>query len=195
LREVSINRTGWKKEERHEQDCEECLRLAGALMLVAPIAWAAAVVDLPDGSKLDLSKPCPVCNMNVNGGELGAAAIVFQDGKVVAFDGPGDLFRYLLDPVKYGFDAATIKDIYVTDFGTKKFIDAKKAFFVTGTGLTGGMGSEVMPVGTREAAEKLKTDHKGKNIVAYAEVKPADVQSQKKMLKMKHEGMGDGQGH
>jgi copper chaperone NosL len=171
------------------------LRLVGAIMLVPWIAWAADVVDLPDGGKLDLSKPCPVCHMNAKGGELGPAAIVFQDGKVVGFDGPGDLFRYLLDSVKYGFDAATIKDVYVTDFGTKKFIDAKKAFFVTGTGFTGGMGSEVIPVGTMETAEKLKTGHQGKSVVAYAEVKPDDVKSEKKMLKMKHEGMGGSRDH
>jgi copper chaperone NosL len=171
------------------------LLLVGVLMLAPLTVWASDMVDLPDGSKLDLSQSCPVCGMNVKGGELGPAAIVFQDGKMVGFDGPGDFFRYLLDPVKYGFAEATIKDVYVTGFGTKKFIDAKKAFFVTGTGLTGGMGSEVIPAGTRVAAEELMTEHQGKHVIAYTEVKLDDLKSEKKMLKMKHEGMGTEHGH
>ncbi|MBI5572245.1 MAG: nitrous oxide reductase accessory protein NosL [Desulfomonile tiedjei] len=174
---------------------KNALSFVGVLMLVPMIAWAADVVDLPNGSKLDLSQICPVCNMNLKGGELGPAAVVFDDGKVVGFDGPGDLFRYLLDPSKYGFDAAKIKEAYVTDHETKKFIDAKKAYFVTGTTLTGGMGSEVIPFGSKEAAEKFKTDHHGKSVAAYAGVKAEDVKSQKKMLKIKREGTGSGHGH
>jgi len=164
-------------------------------MLVPVIAWAADVVDLPNGSKLDLAQICPVCNMNLKGGEFGPAALVFDDGKVVGFDGPGDLFRYLLDPSKYGFDAAKIKEAYVTDHETKKLIDAKKAFFVTGTTLTGGMGREVIPFSGKEAAEKFKTDHHGTNVAAYAEVKSEDVKSQKKMLKIKREGGGMNMDH
>ena len=166
------------------------LKLMGALVLVPLMAWAADIVDLPDGSKLDLSSVCPVCNMKIKGSELGPAAVVFDGGKVVGFDGPGDLFRYLLDPGKYGFDAAKIKDVYVTDRDTKKFIDAKTGFFVTGTGITGGMGTEVIPFGGKEAAEKFKTEHQGKSVVAYAEVKSDDVKPQKKMLKIKREGKG-----
>ncbi len=151
-----------------------------------PVLAAAAVVDLPDGSKLDLSTPCPVCNMKVETSSLGPAAIVFNDGKVVGFDTAGDLFRYMLDPGKYGFDAKNVKNIFVTEFGTKKFIDGKTAFFVIGTDLQGMMGSELAAFSKKEDAEAFKAEHKGKNVVSHSQITLDDLKSTKKMMKMHH---------
>ena len=110
-----------------------CLLALCALTLTA---WATPVladaVDLPDGSKLDSAAICPVCKMKVGAGNLGPAAVVFNDGKVVNLDGAGDFFRYLLSPSQYGFNPSNIKAVFVTEYGTKKFIDAKSAFYVFG---------------------------------------------------------------
>ncbi|MCA1959961.1 MAG: nitrous oxide reductase accessory protein NosL [Desulfomonile sp.] len=146
----------------------------------------AATADLPDGSKLDLSQPCPVCEMKLEASVVGQAAAIFTDGKVVGFDGPGDLLRYYLAPAKYGFDPKNIKHMYVTEYGTKKFIDAKQAFFVVGSDLAGEMGPELAAFSTKEAAEKFKSDHKGKNVVNFAGVTPDDLVSKKKKMKMEH---------
>jgi nitrous oxide reductase accessory protein NosL len=163
-----------------------------ALMLAAllPASAAAATADLPDGSKLDLSVPCPVCNMKPEESKLGPAAAVFKDGKVVGFDAPGDMFRYVLDPKKYGFDAGAIKDLFVTEHGGKNFLDAKKAFYVVGSDVTGDMGPEVVPFSKKEDAEKFKSEHHGKNVASYVQITLEDVTSKKKMLKMKHEDTG-----
>jgi nitrous oxide reductase accessory protein NosL len=170
--------------------------LAAVVTVIPVTAWSADTIDLPDGSKLDLSQSCPVCGMKLEKSSLGPAAAVFKDGKVVGFDTPGDLFRYLLSPEKYGFDPANIKNLYVTDYGTKKFIDAKNSFFVVGSDVTGEMGPEAVPFSTKEAAEKFKSEHHGRNTVSYAEVKADDLKSPKKMLKMKHdEGSGSKTGH
>ena len=146
----------------------------------------AATLDLPDGSKLDLSVACPVCEMKLESSVVGQAAIVFADGKVVGFDGPGDLFRYFLAPDKYHFDPKNIKHLFVTEYGTKKFLDAKQAFFVVGSELSGEMGPELAAFSTKEAAEKFKTDHKGKNVVAFSAVTPDDLVIKKKKMKMEH---------
>lgn len=160
-------------------------------------SWAhAQSVDLPDGSKLDLSISCPVCGMKVATSSQGPAAVVFNDGKVVGFDGTGDFFRYLLDPAKYGFVSGNIKHLYVTEHGTKKFLDAKNAFYVTGSDVIGGMGPEVVAFSKKEDAEKFKSDHHGGKVVGYSEVTLDDLKGKKKLLKMKHdEGHSSGSKH
>lgn len=165
------------------------LILVALLALTFPVA--AQTIDLPDGSKMDLSAVCPVCNMKAETGNLGPAAVVFSDGKVVAFDGAGDFFRYVLAPSKYGFDPVHIKSLFVTEYGTKKMLDAKQAFYVTGSDVSGGMGPEAVPFSKKEDAEKFKADHKGNAVVGFADVKPEDVKIRKKILKMDH-GHGEG---
>lgn len=159
----------------------------------APLGWAVAdTVELPDGSKLDLGASCPVCNMKVSTGDLGPAAVVFKDGKVVGFDAAGDFFRYVLAPDKHGFDPGTIKNLYVTDRATKKFMEAKQAWYVLGSDVEGGMGLEAVPFSKKEDAEKFMADHKGKNVAAYSDVTLDALRSPKKLLKMKHD---EGSGH
>lgn len=160
-----------------------------ALVFVC-IVWAAgnataAAVDLPDGSKLDTSTECPICHMSTEHGVPGPAAVVFKDGKVVGFDGAADMFRYVLDPAKYGFEAGNIKHVYVTDYTTKKFLDAKEALYVMESDIQATMGPEVVPFSKKEDAEKFKTEHKGEKIVAYSEVTAEALKPKKKMLKMK----------
>lgn len=153
---------------------------------------AAETVDLPDGSKLDLAAVCPVCNMKVGGGKLGPAAVAFKDGKVVGFDGPGDFFRYLLAPKERGFDPENIKSIFVTDYRTKKFVDAKQAFYVLGSDIDESMGLDAVPFSKKEDAEKFSAEHKGKKVASYSEVSPEDLKSPKKKLKLKRD---EGTGH
>ncbi len=151
----------------------------------------AAVMNLPDGAKLDTSKECPICHMNADHGAPGPAAVVFKDGKVVGFDGAGDMFRYVLNPAKYEFDAANIKDVYVTDYTSKQFLDAKAAVYVLDSDVSASMGPEVVPFSKKEDAEKFKSEHKGEKIVAYSAITPEALKSKKKMLKMKpDEGHG-----
>jgi copper chaperone NosL len=167
--------------------------------LVPLAAIAADTMDLPDGSKLDLSAICPICEMKVGAGNLGPAAVVFKDGKVVSLDGPGDFFRYVLSPAKYGFDAANIKAMYVTEHGTKSFVDAKQAFYVLGSDVTGGMGPEAIPFSKKESAEKFQTEHHGKSVAAFSDVTLHDLKARKKILKMEQAPPppigGGGHGH
>lgn len=156
------------------------------LVITAAVPAEADSVTLPDGSKLDLSVPCPVCNMNVGSTKLGPAAVVFNDGKVVGFDGAGDFFRFVLDPKKFTFDTANIKTMFVTQYGTKNFIDVKQAFFVLGSDVKGTMGPDAVAFAKREDARKFASEHHGKKIASFNEVTLTDLKAAKKMLKMKH---------
>ena len=160
--------------------------VAVAVLALPLTLWAADMVDLPNGSKLDLSQPCPVCNMKAGSGALGYAAVVFKDGRVLGFDGPGDLFRYILEPGKYKFDPAQITHLYVSEYGSPKLLDVKTAFFVVGSDLAGSMGPDAAPFATKEAAEKFKTEHHGRAVVPFSGVHLSDLASKKKRMKMDH---------
>jgi len=175
---------------RHSNVLLAVLLVAISAVGVAPLVHAQTVA-LPDGSTLDLSVACQVCNMKVGASTLGPAALVLADGKVIGFDGTGDLFRHVLEPQKYGLDTAAIKHLFVTEYGTKTFLDAKKAFYVTGSDVTGHMGPDVVAFSKKEDAEKFKADHHGAKVAAYAQLTLDDLKAKKKMLKMKEEGGHD----
>jgi copper chaperone NosL len=163
-----------------------CVFLVVVLATFAYQGWADPMAGLPDGSKLDLGTTCPVCGMKLEASLLGPAVIVLKDGSVKGFDAAGDLFRFMFDPQKYSFDANNVKSIYVTEYGTKKFIDGKTAVYVVGTDLQQGMGAEVAPFANKDDAEKFKTQHKGTGVVEFGKVSADDLKSKKKMLKMQH---------
>jgi copper chaperone NosL len=156
---------------------------------------AADTLRLPDGNKLDLGTACPVCSMKTGGGQIGPAALVLKDGKVVGFDGPGDLFRYILQPGKFGVNSADIKNVFVTDYKTKKLMDAKEAVYVLGSEIMTDMGLEAVPFESKESAEEFKTSHKGKIIAPFSDVEFVALASPKKMLKMRHGEGGSKSGH
>ena len=153
---------------------------------LVPAVYAAETVTLPNGAKLDLSMKCPVCNMEARSSTLGPAAVVLKDGKVVGFDTTGDMFRYLLDPKKYGFDPAALQQVYVTQYETQNFIDAKQALYVVGSDVKGSMGPEVVPFATRGDAEKFMSAHHGKKVVSYGEVELSDLKRKKGFFRMEH---------
>jgi len=132
--------------------------------------------------------------MKIAGGTPGPAAIVFKDGKVVGFDSAGDLFRYVLDPKKYAFDAENIKAVFVTDAASKKLVDAKTGYFVLGSETPEGMPHDAVGFGDKDAAEKFKTENKGNKVAAYGEVTLDDLKPKKKLLKM-DTGHGHSSGH
>jgi copper chaperone NosL len=60
--------------------------------------------------------------------------------------------------------------IWVTDFYGLARIDAKKAFFVTGSDVLGPMGHEFVPLSNREDAAEFLKDHKGRRILGFDQV-------------------------
>ncbi len=162
-------------------------------------SWGQHSVDLPDGHKLDVSKTCPVCGMRVGGdlegtasysyvnGRLvgfgGVAAAIFEDGTVVGFEGARCLFIYNTIPKRFGIDVNKIVRRFVTEFGTKKMIDAKGAFLVLGSEIKGPMGYELIAFSTREEAEKFKAQYGGKRIVQLSTIGAQEVERQEQQPK------------
>ena len=147
---------------------------------------------LPDGSKVNLSKNCPVCGMRV-GGDLGAtvthsyrnkrpvgfagvAAAVFKDGHVVGFEGARCLFIYGATPKKFGIEFEDIARRFVTEFHSGEMMDVAKAFLVLGSSVKGPMGHELIPFSTVERAEKFQLEFAGKRVVQLGAVQFKDVE-------------------
>ncbi|AFM24956.1 nitrous oxide reductase accessory protein NosL [Desulfomonile tiedjei] len=161
------------------------------------VSHADQFLQLPDGSKVDLSHKCPVCGMVIGGrdgqgvtvtfkegrvvGFHGVAAAVFKDGRVVGFDGARCLFIYNSVPQKYDINVADLARQYVTDFVTKKMIELRTAFLVLGSEVKGPMGYELIAFSNMDGAAKFASNNDGKWIVQLHEVaraaqeEPADI--------------------
>ncbi|HSN57399.1 MAG TPA: nitrous oxide reductase accessory protein NosL, partial [Candidatus Sulfomarinibacteraceae bacterium] len=140
--------------------------LVGAAVMCGVLVAGASEPPRPPGP----DDRCAVCGMFVHKYPDWLATTVFADGGQVFFDGPKDMFRYLLDLEKYGAGDREIAGVWVTEYYRVQSIDALTAFFVTGSDVMGPMGGELVPFATREEAEAFAVDHGGKEILEFAEV-------------------------
>ena len=95
-----------------------------------------------------------------------------MDGTVVFFDGPKDMFRYLLDldSFKPGATADQVAAVFVTDYYSTRPIDGRTASYVVGSDVMGPMGAELVPTADPGHAGTLLKDHAGERIVSFGEV-------------------------
>ena len=126
-------------------------------------------VKLPKPGPKDL---CPVCGMLVSKYPNLGATFGYRDGHAHHFDGAKDMFKFWHDPAKYaaGHRREDMAAIWVTDFYGLARIDAKKAFYVTGSDVLGPMGHEFLPLANRADAEEFLKDHKGRRILGFEQI-------------------------
>jgi copper chaperone NosL len=146
-----------------------------AIFLGAALACGLFAAAAEGPRPPDEEDRCAVCGMFVHKYPNWVATIVFAVGGQVYFDGPKDLFRYLLDLEKYEAQDREIAGVFVTEYYRVQFIDAQTAVFVAGSDVMGPMGGELVPFATRDEAEAFALDHGGKEILAFAEVTPDKV--------------------
>jgi copper chaperone NosL len=147
------------------------ITLLGALWLAGTMThplWAEPVVT-PDPTPRDT---CPVCGMFVAKYPSWIATVVYKDGHAHQFDGPKDLFKYLLNLSKWasGHRREEITTIGVTDYYSLTRIDARRAWYVIGSDVLGPMGHELVPLENHQDAESFKDDHAGQRILGFDEV-------------------------
>lgn len=143
--------------------------LLAALMLGQPVAASAA--DLSP-QQVQRATRCPVCGMYPSRTPQWTAQIVFNDQSASSFDSPVDMFRFLNNMALFDkqHKATDIGAIYVADYGTKAWADARKAFFVHGSTARGPMNDPNLPAfATREAADAFAKAQGGK-VLTFAEV-------------------------
>ena len=146
-----------------------CILLAGLASLLAAEthSFRQSKGPVPKGS-------CAVCGMYVANFPDWAAVVSFKDGTQAWFDGPKDLFTYLLDLKRYSAkrNAADITAIQVKDYYGLKHIDGRKAFFVLGSDVMGPMGKELVPFATEAGARDFLKDHRGQRVLSFQEITP-----------------------
>jgi nitrous oxide reductase accessory protein NosL len=102
------------------------------------------------------------------------ASVIEADGTRHYFDGPKDLFRFLL---RDGDSVTGDSEIWVTDYYTIKPLRARDAVFVRGSDVLGPMGVELVPLASTELAESFRVDHGGEDPLAFDEIDAAVVRS------------------
>ncbi len=100
------------------------------------------------------------------------ATIEYKDGHAHHFDGAKDMFKFWHQPAKYaaGHRREDMAAIWVTDFYNLQRIDARIAWYVTGSDVLGPMGHEFVPLATKEDAADFLKEHKGKRILSFEQV-------------------------
>jgi nitrous oxide reductase accessory protein NosL len=148
--------------------------LVPVFLLLAGLASTLSAGSKPPTKPMGLIPKgnCAVCGMYVANFPDWAAVVSFSDGDHAWFDGPKDLFHYLLDLNRYATKrkVADIATIQVKDYYGLKHIDARKAFYVTGSDVLGPMGKELVPFATEAGARDFLKDHRGQRVLTFPEI-------------------------
>jgi copper chaperone NosL len=144
-------------------------RFLAALLMAFWVALAVAQSPPPKPGAKDL---CPVCGMLVSKYPNWVATIVYKDGHAHHFDGAKDMFKFWFEPARYaaGHSREAMAGLWVTDFYNLQKIDARKAWYVTGSDVVGPMGHELVPFVSKADAEEFVKEHKGVRVLGFEQV-------------------------
>jgi nitrous oxide reductase accessory protein NosL len=117
--------------------------------------------------EIESQKKCPLCSMYAARYPKFNCQIVFKDGSYEAFDSTIGLLVYLHFPDKTGIELKPIAGIYFKDYLKAGWLESDKSFFVTGSDIRGPMGIQFLPVDSEQAANNLKKQAHGKDIVHF----------------------------
>ena len=124
------------------------------------------MINIPEDAK------CPVCGMFVAKYPKWVAQIEVEDGHKHYFGGVKDMMKFYFNPTKYHTHSSEkISHINVTDYYSLESIDGKKAYYVIGSNVYGPMGEELIPFKNEDEAKKFMTDHFGKKVLNFNEIK------------------------
>jgi copper chaperone NosL len=117
--------------------------------------------------KIESHKECPLCSMYPARYPKFNCQIVFKDGSYEAFDSAIGQLVYLHFPDKTGKKLKPVAEIYFKDYLKESWLEADQAFFVIGSDIRGPMGVQFLPVDSEQAAEELKKQAQGKDIIHF----------------------------
>ncbi|WP_051203183.1 nitrous oxide reductase accessory protein NosL [Hugenholtzia roseola] len=117
----------------------------------------------------EINYDCVNCGMPSQDFPNWQALVKETGGKEVYFCAPRCLFMHLSEEEA----AARASEIRVVNYyKAPEKIDAKTAFFVTGSDVTGPMGVDFVPFANQQDAEAFKNEHQGKQIYSFSEITP-----------------------
>ena len=109
---------------------------------------------------------CPIKNVDIEKHKNWAGYVELKDGNIVALSSPKYTFAYMLIVQKReGQDS--VKNIYVTDYKSKKLIDAKTAYYVFGSNIMSVGGDDLIPFSLENDAKEFFKVNNGKQIYRF----------------------------
>lgn len=116
-------------------------------------------------SKL-VQEVCPIKNVDIDKHKDWAGYVELKDGSIVALSSSKYTFAYMLIVQKReGQDS--VKNIYVTDYKSKKLIDAKTAYYVFGSNIMSVGGDDVIPFALESDAKEFYKEKHGRQIYRF----------------------------
>ena len=103
--------------------------------------------------------------------------IELTNGKKLFFCSPKSMIEFYQQPGKWDHigvkNENDFKDLIVTDFKTKKPIDALGAFYIYGTNVISPAGDDLIPFATYKDAKEFSKVNRGMRIFSFKEISPA----------------------
>ena len=122
-------------------------------------------------------KRCVICNMDVNMSPELTSQVKLNDGTYKFAESPKHILQY------YFKNKEKVKEIWVKDYNTGKWIDGKRAYYVVIE--EGPMGKDLAPFKSRIKAKKFA---KGKKVYKFSDITPDLLKHLDMDMKMKGHG-------
>ena len=169
---------------------------ASLFISMASISQGAQDTAAPMEITKDAS--CSKCGMFPAKYHKWQTQIVFNDGKMAPFDGCKCMFGFLFKMGEYDKEhsSADIGAVWVREFNSGEWIDAKQAHYVIGSDEMGPMGKELIPFADAGSAETFQKEHGGHvamyDAIGMETLKPlmGNMHMKGKMKKKGHMEMG-----
>ncbi|WP_158247076.1 nitrous oxide reductase accessory protein NosL [Geothermobacter hydrogeniphilus] len=128
---------------------------------------AAAGGNSASPAAITADETCPVCGMAPANYPAWQSLVLFVDGEHRSFECPRDMLLFINNMSEYdpGHDRKDIRSIFVKDFATGAWIDARKAHFVAGSVEKGPMGEDFIPFALLETSRQFIRSKSGQVLV------------------------------
>lgn len=184
-------------------NASKMIMLASMILCFVIVSVSQGAQETPGPMEIKSDVSCGKCGMFPAKYPKWQTQIIFTDGSMTPFDGCKCMFGFLNNMGKYDqkHSAADVAAIWVREFNTGDWIDAKTAHYVIGSDEMGPMGKELIPFADAAAAETFQKDHGGElamyDSITMETLKPlmGKMHMKDKMMKQGEMMKGEMQGH
>lgn len=122
---------------------------------------------------------CLVCGMFVRKYPKWTTQMVTRNKENHYFDGVKDMMKFYFEPSAYHhhYTFQDFTHLFVSDYYTLEKIEAREAFFVSGSDVYGPMGHELIPFKKEADAIEFSQSHKGKKVLPFGKITQQIVRS------------------
>jgi len=136
---------------------------------------AAHPLDAQGQMQLDAGDRCPVCAMRPARSPRFAAAIQLDDGRMYYFCSAGCMLRAWLHPESFlRAERQRLQLPVVLDYFSGQPIDARLAFWISGSDVIGPMGPALVPLADETHIDVFRRRHGGREVFRLQDLNDAN---------------------